>query len=473
MPARRKAILAIALALAASISQEASAMIRGGKGNEAIRDPGWPRGAAALFNHPGRVAWWEGPPFGGGQWHSECRGDAKALSALLAGFAAMDVKTKRVVVHDGPGQSFWLNLNDEPDKREAARADWALMVWQPENWERLRQMPAGLNPTDPADAATGPPAQVDVYTTDGLRWADVQVPAGVEVIDQRLEAHGFGPADGVVLEGRITDLETGRPQAGRARLQTVEPRPEGGYRHEDRAVAESDADGRWVVKNAPAGWHRVVVEADGFVPRIAGYGRFDDRPRWQPFDTGLARPATVSGRVVDDASAPLAGVDVALHDVSSTDGGRYERPDGDVSRTDADGQFRVDLPRGHVTLWVHKAGYCRPGLGLPVAAPTEDMELVMMRSAAVRVTVDFEGAERPGGYIVQIVPEGGEAVGKWSGSGQVDAEGRIAFQDIPPGTYVLTGRPNPSGEDQVSRPLALELKGGMTAEVTLPAAPGR
>src|SRR3954462_13401727 len=92
--------------LAAVAPPEAFALITGGEGNTPITDPGWPRGGAAIFNHAGRIAWWEGPPFGGGQWHAECRGDAKALSAVLADFAGMDAKVKRVVVHDGTGHSF-------------------------------------------------------------------------------------------------------------------------------------------------------------------------------------------------------------------------------------------------------------------------------------------------------------------------------------------------------------------------------
>src|SRR3954470_1650597 len=80
-------------------SPESFALIMGGEGNKPINDPGWPAGAAALFNHPGRVAWWEGPPFGGGQWHAECRGDTRALDAVLADFVKADVKVKRVVVH--------------------------------------------------------------------------------------------------------------------------------------------------------------------------------------------------------------------------------------------------------------------------------------------------------------------------------------------------------------------------------------
>ena len=40
--------------------------------------------AAAIFNTQSRIAWWEGPPFGGGPWLVECQGDAKALRAVLA-----------------------------------------------------------------------------------------------------------------------------------------------------------------------------------------------------------------------------------------------------------------------------------------------------------------------------------------------------------------------------------------------------
>ena len=94
----------------------ASALITGGEGNKPIADPGWPGVAAAIFNHPGRVAWWEGPPFGGGQWHAECRGDARALGAVLADFARLDARAKRVILHDGDGHSFWLNPNGEPAK---------------------------------------------------------------------------------------------------------------------------------------------------------------------------------------------------------------------------------------------------------------------------------------------------------------------------------------------------------------------
>jgi hypothetical protein len=57
---------------------------------------------------------------------------------------------------------------------------------------------------------------------------------------------------------------------------------------------------------------------------VAGYARFDDEPRWQSYDCGLARPATVSGRVTDDAGKPLEGVDVRLDNVQPESGGRHD-----------------------------------------------------------------------------------------------------------------------------------------------------
>jgi hypothetical protein len=460
-----RAVTGLVLLSLVVLPTEAFALITGGEGNKPVPDPGWPKGAAAIFSTEARVAWWEGPPFGGGQWHAECRGDAKALSAVLGAFAELDVKSKRIVLHDGTGHSFWLAPNNEPEKRAAAKVDWVFMVWQPGNWERLRALPADLNPTDPVD--TSPPSQIDVYTGD-LRWADVTVPKGVEVIDQRLEAHGFSTADGTVLEGKVTDLSTKKPLASVMRLQRIEPQKTGGYHYSVAAEAASDQEGHWVLKKAPEGWYRVTVEADGFVPRVAGYVQFDGQPCWQAFDCGLSRPAPVSGRITGEDGNPLADVEVRFQDVVSDPGGRYESPLEYTVKTDAEGNFRSEqIPGGKTTIWVHKPGYCRPGLGLPITAPSDDVKLSMIKSASVRVTVDFTGKERPQGYIVRIQPEGGEVVGSFGGSGNINASNQIAFENVPPGRYVLRGQPNPSSGDQETDPVTVDLKGGQAAEVTL------
>jgi hypothetical protein len=463
----RIATVLLLTVLAVSAPRESFALITGGSGNTPLRDPGWPTGAAAIFNHTGRVAWWEGPPFGGGQWHAECRGDVKALSAVLADFSKLDVKTRRIVVHDGVGHSFWLAPNQEPEKLAAAKIDWAFTVWQPANWEQLRKLPADLNPTGPGESS--PPSQIDVYTA-GIDWAAVTVPAGIEVVDNRLVAHGFTVADGAVLEGKVTDLSTGQPVAATMRLQRVEPQQKGGYLYPAVAEAKSDAQGRWVLKKAPAGWARVVVEAEGFVPRVAGHARLDDQPRWQSYDIGLAPSAPVSGRVIDENGKPMADVDVRLGNVQAASGGKYQSPSEYEFKTDAEGRFRAEpVPAGTASIWVHKPGYYGPGLGHPVKSPEANVEIRMKRAGSVRVTVDFAGKKRAGDYVVKISPEGGDVVGSYGGSGNIDAKDQLNFAILPPGRYILTGRPNPGSDSEETEPVTLDVKGGQAAEVTLKA----
>jgi hypothetical protein len=254
------------------------------------------------------------------------------------------------------------------------------------------------------------------------------------------------------------------------RLQRVEPQQKGGYLYPVVAETKTDAPGRWVLKKAPAGWVRVVVEADGFVARVAGYAQFDEQARWQSYDCGLARSAPVAGKVTDEDGKPLQDVDVRLDNVQPPSGGRYEAPGGYTFKTDAEGRFRAEhVPAGTATIWLHKSGYCRPGLGLPITTPKADVELRMMKASSVRVTVDFTGKERPEGYMVSIKPEGGEAVGSYGGSGNIDAKNQMTFEIVPPGRYVLRGQPNPGSSNEQTDPLTVDLIGGQVSEVTLKA----
>ena len=298
--------------LALAIQAQGATLIRGDVGNKPLDDPGWPIGAASLVNHTGRIAWWEGPPFGGGQWHSECRGNAQALNAVLANFAKLDLKVKRVVVHDGAGHSFWIAPNREPEKFKEARIDWSLMVWESKNWEQLKKMPADFNPIDVSE--TSPPSQIDVYTAE-LRWSEVTVPPGIEVVDKRLEAHGFTHEDGIVLEGTVKAVSTDQPLAARVKVERLVPKEQGGYDYPLVAETQADAQGRWVLKKVPAGWFQVVIEASGFVPRIAGYVRLDEQPCWQSFQASLSPAVSVSGRVIDEKGQPLKDATVRLDNV--------------------------------------------------------------------------------------------------------------------------------------------------------------
>jgi hypothetical protein len=463
-------LLLLSVAAVSITSPQAFALIIGGEGNSPLADPGWPKGAAAIFNDKSRIAYWEGPPLGGGQWHAECRGDAKALNAILAEFAKLDVKSKRIVIHDGVGQSFWLNANSASDKRDQAKMDWSFMVWVPASWQHLRKLPADLNPTDGEDAKNGPPSQIDIYTGGNIKWADVKVPEGIKITDLRLEAHGFSTADGIVLEGKVTDAATQKPIVAKVRLERIEPQKTGGYQYLTVAEATSDDEGHWVIKKAPSGWVRAVIAAEGYVPRVAGYARYDDQPHWQEFNTSLARAAVVAGRVTDSDGKPLADVKVHLMDVVANPGGHYGSTDDYSVLTDADGRFRMSqVPAGKASVWIHKVGYCRPGLGLAITTPKEDIALTMMKSTQVIVTIDFAGKKRPGGYMVHIAPEGGEKVGSYGGSGNINDKNQLTFENVPPGKYVVKGRPNPGSDKEETEPATVELKGGESVHVKLTA----
>src|SRR5262249_42056498 len=152
------------------------------------------------------------------------------------------------------------------------------------------------------------------------------------------------------------------------------------------------------------------------------------------------RPATVAGRLTDDTGQPLADVEVRIQDVATGAGMRYDSALDQTLKTGADGRFRTDqVPVGRATIWVYKPGYCRPGLGLAITTPKDDIALTMIRSGRILVTVDFTGKERPAAYLVSIEPEGGEAVGKYGGSGHINDQNQITFNDVPPARYVLRG----------------------------------
>ncbi len=461
-------IIAATLFVLALVPSSAFALITGGVGNKPMTGHGWPVGAEAVFNDKGRVAWWEGPPFGGGQYHAECRGDAKALSTVLADFAKIEVKSKKVILHDGTGHSFWLAPNGEKEKLKDAQVDWVFMIWRAESWSHLHKLPAGLNPTAADDDS--PPSTIDVFTGN-LKWSDVVVPPGLRVVDNRLEAHGFKATDGDVIQGLVIDLETKKPLAATVQFQRIESQTKGGYKYTVVREMKTDASGKWVSKNTPTDWLRIVVLAEGYVPRLGGYLRGDDQPGWQMNETSLARAVAASGKVSDDAGAPLKDVNVRFDDmVAAAGGGHYESPDGFEFKTDENGNFRATaIPAGKANIWIHKAGYMRPGLGSPVTTPANDIALTMSLSAQVDVTIDFGDRKRTGDYMVSIAPFGGEKVGSYGGSGNIDAKNKISFKDVPPGKYTFIGRPNPGSLNDTAEPVTIDLKGGKTEAITIKA----
>lgn len=449
--------------LSLAVPFPAYALITGGEGNSPMDDPGWPQGAAAVFNVKARVAWWEGPPFGGGQYTAECRGDTAALNTVLADFSKIEADSRRLIVHDGVGASFWLNPNGEEGKKKYAEIDWTFTVWIPSHFERLKGFRGELS-----DNASSLPT-LHVYAGGRVKWADVRVPTGITVTDERLEAHGFSLNDGTVLQGQITDLVTGKPLSGKASLQLIKPKKTGGYDYETKLSVDA-VEGKWVIKSAPEGWYQVVVSAPGYVDRVAQHLIVKSVPLWVGVNAELVRPTRITGVVLGPDGKPLADVAVRMDDIIVSTGQRYETPGEGEVRTDAHGIFEFpNAPQGKTSLWCHKEGYCRPGLGLEVTSPASDLKLEMVKSSKIEVVVEFGDLKRPQGYIVEIEPEGGSQIGSWGGSGNIDPANTITFENVPPGKYVLKGRPNPGSANEETDPFTVDLQGGVTEPVILKA----
>ena len=81
------------LLLLFTFTSPAFALITGGK-DEPMEVRGLPSGSLPLANLNTRIAWWEGPPFGGGQYHFEYSGRTADLQEAIDLFTHVDSKRK-------------------------------------------------------------------------------------------------------------------------------------------------------------------------------------------------------------------------------------------------------------------------------------------------------------------------------------------------------------------------------------------
>jgi hypothetical protein len=433
-------------------AQPAFALRFGALGNSPVdAQPGWAEGSAAAFNPPQRIAYWEL----NGMWTSECRGDAAAFSKVVANFALIKAEGKKLILHDGVGKSYWVSAT-QPEGD--AKCDWIFTVWQADIWQRWQGIgrPAGAKPAEP------PAPQIDVYCGGNLKIDDVDIPEGLLVVDQRLESRGFQVTDSHVLEGNVRDMATGKPLAARIELQRYDRNPDGSGAYVTVASVDADETGRWVLKHVPQGRFSIALAADGYAPRFAGHAELSDQPSWSGFNADLSTAVTLAGTVTDEAGHPLEGASVRL-------GSAYGLTTPELL-TDQHGRFESDeLPPGALTLHASKEGFVHPGLGDEVQAPAADVKLTLFRGGGMNVVIDFGGRAKPEDYLVKVEPEGGLVVGSWGGNASVDGSGFARFTNVPPGKYLVWGRPNPGADSEETKKVPVEIQGGRTHDVTLKA----
>jgi hypothetical protein len=151
------------------------------------------------------------------------------------------------------------------------------------------------------------------------------------------------------LVGRVTSLDTGRPLR-RALVRAVGPELR------DGKSVSTDAEGRWELREIPAGRLTISVSKGGYVGLSYGQRRPFEAGKTvdvangatvDKLDVALPRGGAVTGRVVDEFGEPVTGVSVSALRFRYLNGQRQLAPTGTADTTDDLGNYRLHgLPPG-------------------------------------------------------------------------------------------------------------------------------
>ena len=434
------------LGLVLLASLPASALIMSGTGNQPVHDYGWPEGALKVANLESRLGWWEGPPFGGGEWHFLYHGNTEAFQKALTAFAAIRAPALDFVLHDGPHEDGILKK----------QVDWTFTVWVPANWHSLFNNPKSVFEADqPNFRQPVAPPRLDVYVGSGVDWAKVKVPPGLSVRDERAPA--VNPTPGAILRADIYDMATGKPVAG-AKVSIIGRLSAGASRSEEEVTqAVSDATGHVEITIVPPGTYGLRVGADGYATRALSYERYGESTS-RKLTVELAKAASIRGTVTDSEGKPLQGVKVNPFTVMALNGRGYTLPERPEAVSGPDGVFALtNLPTGFTQFQIYRPGYYFGDVFTIHDVPGTNIVLRLTRAGGLHVTVT-DKAGRPLSHLegkplyVAIEPVGGSNLGSWGGGGTVKDGGTLEFENMPPGQYRITSRPNPSTSNRQYTP---------------------
>ena len=269
------------------------------------------------------------------------------------------------------------------------------------------------------------------FVLEGVPTGAVRVIAGAEdfqdpeplrlelAAGERREGIRIELARGGALAGRVTGPD-GQPIAD----ATVQAAP--GQRAMPGHQARTDAEGRYRIGGLPPGLVQVRAEHPDFVgpAREATIGAGETR-----LDLELRRGLEISGRVVDEAGAPVAGAEVML--TSDTWSG-YRPP----TRTGDDGAFRLrGVEPGTWRLMVTKDDLAQlePDTRYEVAdAPLVGIEVRMTAGAAIAGTV--RGLDLADVARLRLFAMSEERKGM-PRTGVVDFEGGYRIEGVGPGRW--------------------------------------
>ena len=280
-----------------------------------------------------------------------------------------------------------------------------------------------------------------------------------------------------VIRGRVVAADTDRPLR-RARIQVSAPDLGG-----ENRTTSTNADGRYEIKELPAGRYTVTVSRSGYL-RLS-YGQRRPFEQGKPFqvadkqvvehiDFALPRMSLITGRVFDEAGEAISGVQVFAMRSMYFEGRRRLVPvaGGPPATTDDAGQYRIlglapgsyfvragvretwtvsdggtDQVMGYAPTYFPSttsiADAQRVTVSLGQEASNTDIGLVPGRAVNVSGTaVDSQGRPLVGRNVGIVVEHraAGFLLFMSVGNATVGSDGTFRIKDLPPGEYKLNMR---------------------------------
>jgi hypothetical protein len=166
----------------------------------------------------------------------------------------------------------------------------------------------------------------------------------------------------------------------------------------------------------------------------------------------------------------MANLAVKAHGrvIMSIDGRGYALPAEPEAKTDGAGRFTLaGLPNGYAQVWANAPGHFQVDSLKVHAVPAQDtLRVQLVATGTISGTViDATGNPVTDGTISATPP--GDPIGKWGGSMNIKGDGTFLFENVPPGKYSISTKPQYPGAPADPNAQEVTVTSGKTTDVTV------